>query len=163
MKALLLLRHGKTSWNDPTVSDSLRPLSATGKYNVYQIGKLLKNTKLLPDLIISSSAKRTKDTSTLLAEYIGYNETIYVSELLYETSPIDYVNVISEVSNNIYMVLLVGHNPILENLIQLITSELIILETCSLVHIVLPITKWIEIKTNPKCKLIQRVTIKELD
>ena len=163
MKALLLLRHGKTSWNDPPVSDSLRPLSATGKYNVYQIGKFLKNTKLLPDLIISSSAKRTKDTSTLLAEYIGYNETIYVSELLYETSPIDYINVISEVSNNIYMVLLVGHNPILENLIQLITSELIILETCSLVHIVLPITKWIEIKTNPKCKLIQRVTIKELD
>lgn len=99
----------------------------------------------------------------LLAEYIGYNETIYVSELLYETSPIDYINVISEVSNNIYMLLLVGHNPILENLIQLITSELIILETCSLVHIVLPITKWIEIKTNPKCKLIQRVTIKELD
>jgi phosphohistidine phosphatase len=162
MKALLLL-HGKTSWDEPTVSDSLRPLSATGKYNVYQIGKFLRNTKLLPDLIFSSSAKRAKDTSTLLAEYIGYNETIYVSKLLYETSAIDYINVISEVSNNIYIVLLVGHNPILENLIKLITSELINLETCSLVHIILPITKWIEIKTNPKCKLIQRVTIKELD
>ena len=58
MKTLLLLRHAKTSWDDPTVSDNLRPLSATGKYNVYQIGKFLKNTKLLPDLIISSSAKR---------------------------------------------------------------------------------------------------------
>jgi hypothetical protein len=57
----------------------------------------------------------------------------------------------------------VSYNPILENLIELITSELIILETSSLVHIILPITKWIEIKTNPKCKLIQRVTIEELD
>lgn len=53
----------------------------------------------------------------------------------------------------------VSYNPILENLIEQITSELIILETSSLVHIILPITKWIEIKTNPKCKLIQRVTI----
>ena len=156
MKALLLLRHAKTSWDDPTVYDILRPLSATGKYNVYQIGKFLKNTKLLPDLIISSSAKRAKDTSTLLAESTGYNDTIYVSELLYETSAIDYINVISKVSNNIDMVLLVGHNPILEHLIE------IIMETCSLVHIILPITKWIEIKTNPKCKLIQLVTIKEL-
>lgn len=57
----------------------------------------------------------------------------------------------------------VSYNPILENLIEQITSELIILETSSLVHIILPITKWIEIKTNPKCKLIQRVTIEELD
>ena len=113
-------------------------------------------------MIISSSAKRAKDTSTLLAESTGYNDTIYVSELLYETSAIDYINVISEVSNNISIVLLVGHNPILENLIELITNELIIMETCSLVHILLPITNWKEIKTNPKCKLIQLITIKEL-
>jgi len=163
MKALLLLRHAKTSWDDPTVSDSLRSLSATGKFNVYQMSKFLKNTKLLPDLIISSSAKRAKDTSTLLAESTGYKDTIFVSELLYETTVVDYIKVISEVSNNINMVLLVGHNPILENLIELITNELIIMETCSLVHIILPITKWREIKTNPKCKLIQRVTIEELD
>ena len=162
MKSLLLLRHAKTCRYDPTLSDILRPLSPTGKYNVYQIGEFLKNTKLHPDLIISSSAKRSKDTSTLLAEATGYDDTIYVSELLYETSAIDYINVISEVSNNIDTVLLVGHNPILENLIELITNELIIMETCSLVHIILPITKWIEIKTNPKCKLIQLVTIKEL-
>ena len=162
MKTLLLLRHAKTSWVDLTVSDNLRPLSATGKYNVYQISNFLKNTKLLPDLIISSSAKRAKDTSTLLAESTGYNDSIYVSELLYETTAIDYINVISEVSNKINMVLLVGHNPILENLIELITNELIIMETCSLVHILLPITNWKEIKTNPKCKLIQLITIKEL-
>ena len=162
MKTLLLLRHAKTSWVDLTVSDNLRPLSPTGKYNVYQISNFLKNTKLLPDLIISSSAKRDKDTSTLLAEFAGYNDSIYVSELLYETSAIDYINVISEVSNKINMVLLVGHNPILENLIELITNELIIMETCSLVHILLPITNWKEIKTNPKCKLIQLITIKEL-
>ncbi len=162
MKTLLLLRHAKTSWDDATVSDDLRPLSESGKQNVYRMGKFLKNTKLIPNLIISSCAKRAKDTSTLLAESSGYNKNIDVSESLYETTAQEYIHVISEISNKINMVLLVGHNPILENLIELITNELIIMETCSLVHIILPITKWIEIKTNPKCKLIQLVTIKEL-
>lgn len=82
--------------------------------------------------------------------------------MLYETSAQYYLNVISEISNNINIVLLVGHNPILENLVELITNKLIIMENCSLVHIVLPITGWIEIKTNPKGKLNTLVTIKDL-
>lgn len=162
MKTLLLLRHAKTSWDDVRVSDDLRPLSGTGKLNVYQMGKFLKNTKLIPDLIISSCAKRAKDTSILLAESIGYNKDIDISESLYETAPKEYINVISEISNKINIVLLVGHNPILENLIELITNELIIMETCSLVQIILPISKWIEIKMNPKCQLIKQIRIKEL-
>lgn len=162
MKSLLLLRHAKTSKKDAPISDEMRPLSDSGKHDVYQMGKFLNNTKLFPSLIISSSAKRAKDTSNLLAESIGYNKEVYLSELLYETSAQDYLNVISEISNNINIVLLVGHNPILENFVELITNNLIIMETCSLVHIVLPITRWIEIKKNPKGKLNKLVTIKDL-
>ena len=162
MKSLLLLRHAKTSKKDAPISDEMRPLSDSGKHDVYQMGKFLNNTKLFPSLIISSSAKRAKDTSNLLAESIGYNKEVYLSELLYETSAQDYLNVISEISNNINIVLLVGHNPILENFVELITNNLIIMENCSLVHIVLPITRWIEIKTNPKGKLNKLVTIKDL-
>jgi phosphohistidine phosphatase len=159
MKSLLLLRHAKTRENKTSISDDMRSLSDSGKYEVYKMGKFLKNNKLIPSLIISSSAKRAKDTSNILAESIGYNKDIHLSELLYETNAKHYINVISEISN---MVLLVGHNPILENLIELITNELIIMETCSLVYIFLPITTWIEIKKNPKGKLIKLVTIKEL-
>ncbi len=162
MKSLLLLRHAKTSKKEAPISDEMRPLSDSGKHDVYQMGKFLKNTKLFPSLIISSSAKRAKDTSNLLAESIGYNKEVHLSELLYETSAQDYLNVISEISNNINIVLLVGHNPILENFVELITNNLIIMENCSLVHIVLPITRWIEIKTNPKGKLNKLVTIKDL-
>lgn len=162
MKTLLLLRHAKSREKETSVPDKMRPLSDRGKYDIYKMTKFLKNNKLIPSLIISSSAKRAKDTSNLLAESIGYNNDIHISELLYETNAKHYINVISEISNNINMVLLVGHNPILENLIELITNELIIMETCSLVHILLPITTWIEIKKNPKGKLIKMVTIKEL-
>lgn len=115
-------------------------------------------------MIISSTAKRAKDTSDILAESICYKKEIQLSELLYETNPKNYIiDVISKISNDVNMVLLVGHNPILENLIELITNELIIMENCSLVHIILPITNWMKIKTNPKGRLIKLVTIKELN
>jgi phosphohistidine phosphatase len=61
------------------------------------------------------------------------------------------------------MVLLVGHNPILENLVELITNELRIMKTCSLAHIVLPIKKWLEIKIQTKGKLIEVFDIKSLE
>jgi phosphohistidine phosphatase len=162
MKTLLLLRHAKTSEKETSLPDLIRPLSDSGKYDIYKMTKFLKNTKLIPSLIISSSAKRAKDTSNLLAESIGYNKSIKLSELLYRTEAKDYIHVISEIANNINIVLLVGHNPILENLVKLITNELIIMETCSLVHIILPITTWKEIKINSNGKLIKLVTIREL-
>jgi phosphohistidine phosphatase len=163
MKSVLLLRHAKTSKNDAAVSDDMRPLSVSGKNEVYKIGKFIRNTKLFPSLIISSTAKRAKDTSDILAESICYKKEIQLSELLYETIPKNYIDVISKISNDVNMILLVGHNPILENLIELITNELISMENCSLVHIILPITNSMEIKTNPKGRLIKLVTIKELN
>src|SRR5688500_9410497 len=135
MKSVLLLRHAKTSKNDAAVSDDMRPLSVSGKNKVYKIGKFIRNTKLFPSLIISSTAKRAKDTSDILAESMCYKKEIQLSELLYETIPKNYIDVISKISNDVNMVFLVGHNPILENLIELITNKLIIIENSSLVHI----------------------------
>ena len=162
MKSVVLLSHAKTSKKDAAVSDDMRPLSVSGKNEVYKIGKFIKNTKLFPSLIISSTAKRAKDTSDILAESICYKKEIQLSELLYETIPKNYIDVISKISNDVNIVLLVRRNPILENLIELIKNELIIMENCSLVHIILPITNWMKIKTNPKGRLIKLVTIKEL-
>jgi phosphohistidine phosphatase len=163
MKTLLLLRHAKSSLIDPTLSDSMRPLTYQGKQDVYIIGNLLKNKKLIPDIIICSNAKRAVDTSKLIAEYLNYHDEIHLSKLLYQTTAKDYINVVSEIPDKNNMVLLVGHNPILENLVEIITNELRIMKTCSLAHIVLPIKKWVEIKTWTKGKLIELFDIKSLE
>jgi phosphohistidine phosphatase len=60
------------------------------------------------------------------------------------------------------VVLLVGHNPILEDLVEIITNELKIIKTCSLVHITLPINSWIELETKKKGKLIEQFDISSL-
>ena len=113
MKTLLLLRHAKFSVIEPTLSDSMRPLTYQGKQDVYIIGNLLKNKKLIPDIIICSNAKRAVDTSKLIAEYVNYHNEIHLSKLLYQTTAKDYINVISEIPDKNNMVLLVGDNPIL--------------------------------------------------
>lgn len=166
MKTLLLLRHAKSSLNDPTLSDNMRPLSYQGKHDVHIIRKFLKNKKLIPNMIISSTAKRAVETANLIAEYIDYHNEIHLSDLLYQTTTKDYINVISKIpnkNNNNNIVLLVGHNPILETLVEIITNELRIMKTCSLVHIVLSINSWVELKTPTKGKLIELFDIKSLE
>src|SRR5688500_463233 len=166
MKTLLLLRHAKSSWNDNTLVDQKRPLNQRGKKDAPIMGDYLKNNKLTPDLIISSTAKRAKDTSKLVAEHCGYNKDIQSSKLLYgTTTPRDYLTTIGEISNKHHRVLLIGHNPILEEVLETVTGEQIRMKTCSLVHISLPINFWSEVKddTNTKGKLVDVVKVKKLN
>ena len=163
MKTLLLLRHAKSSVIEPTLSDSMRPLTYQGKKDVSIIGNILKNKNLIPDIIICSTAKRAVETSKLIAEYVNYHNEIHLSKLLYQTSTKDYINVISDIPDKNNTVLLVGHNPILETLVEIITNELRIMKTCSLVHIVLSINSWIDLKSQTKGKLIELFDIKSLE
>ena len=165
MKTLFLLRHAKSSWNDNTLVDQKRPLNQRGKKDAPIMGEYLKNKKLTPDLIISSTAKRAKDTSKLVAEHCGYNKDIQESELLYGTTSRDYVTAIGGISDKHHRVLLIGHNPILEEVLEIVTGEQIIMKTCSLAHISLPINSWSEVKddTNTKGKLVDVVKVKKLN
>jgi phosphohistidine phosphatase len=166
MKTLLFLRHAKSSWKDITLVDHKRPLNKRGKKDAPIMGDYLKNNKLTPDLIISSTAKRAKDTSKLVAEHCGYNKDIQSSKLLYVTiTPRDYLITIGGISNKYHRVLLIGHNPILEEVLETVTGEQIRMKTCSLVHISLPIKFWKEVKdnTNTKGKLIDVVEVKKLN
>ena len=165
MKTLLFLRHAKSSWKDSTLIDHKRPLNKRGKKDAPIMGDYLKNKKLTPDLIISSTAKRAKDTSELVAEHCGYNKDIQSSKLLYGTTTQDYLTTIGGISNKYHRVLLIGHNPILEEVLEAVTGEQVRMKTCSLVHISLPIKFWKEVKddTNTKGKLIDVVKVKKLN
>ncbi len=141
-KTLFLLRHGKSSWEDTGINDHERSLNKRGLKDAPKMGKLLRKLKVIPDLIISSSAKRAVDTATYVSEYCGYNKKIEINELLYFTSPQDYLNVISEVSNVNKVILIVGHNPILEQLLEKLTNKIETLPTCALVQLNINIPDW---------------------
>jgi len=163
MKTLLILRHGKSSWDDPELRDHDRPLKKRGKRDAPRMGKLLKKEKLIPELIVTSTAERASRTADLVAEHCGYKGTIQRTENLYHGSPDDFVNVLSEVANNPDRVLIVGHNPGFEELLQTLTGRSERLPTAALARVSLPVGRWHELDRETKGTLENVWRPKELD
>jgi phosphohistidine phosphatase len=142
MKILLILRHAKSSWKFPDLSDHDRPLNRRGKRDAPRMGRLLKEKGLVPDLVISSTATRAKDTATAVAKHSGYKGRKINFESLYAAEPAAYLTVLRDVADNYQQVLIVGHNPSVEELIETLTGEIHIIPTCTLVQIEFDIEKW---------------------
>lgn len=161
MKTLLILRHAKSSWKHPELSDHDRPLNKRGKHDAPLMGSQLKKRKLIPDLIISSTAIRAKETALVVAQAVGYTEKIILLPSLYATSPSAYIQAISETADdkNYSIVLVIGHNPGLEELIEVLTGDFQQLSTCALAIIELPIEKWSILKQSHG-KLVECISIK---
>jgi phosphohistidine phosphatase len=84
MKKLYLVRHAKSSWEDSSLDDIDRPLNGRGKNNAPEMGERLKKQGILPDLLISSPAKRAMSTAKKIAERVGYSKKeILIDENLY--------------------------------------------------------------------------------
>ena len=154
MKSVLILRHAKSSWKDPDIDDHDRPLNKRGKHDAPLMGKLLENEHLQPDLIISSTAKRAHSTAKRVAESLGYKGKITLDRSLYAAEPAAYINALRHLSNEYIRVLMVGHNPGVEELVRLLTGEEHIMPTCSLVHIKFSVNSWNEINYKSRGKLL---------
>jgi phosphohistidine phosphatase len=124
MRQLILIRHAKSSWSDPTLNDFDRPLNKRGKRDAPFMAKLLFKKNIRPDLIISSPAKRTKLTALEFAEQFGIkNENILWDDNLYLASYSTLIKKLKQLDNNINTVLIVGHNPGLTDLHNFLCKE----------------------------------------
>ena len=155
MKSVLILRHAKSSWKHPDVSDHDRPLNKRGKRDAPRMGELLQDKHLVPDFIVSSTAKRAHSTAKAVAKAAGYKGDITLNQSLYAAPPRAYIDALRDLSNRYVRVLMVGHNPGLEQLVDMLTGEEHTMPTCSLVHVELRINSWTEIDYKTKGKLIE--------
>jgi phosphohistidine phosphatase len=153
MKSLLVLRHAKSSWKHPELADHDRPLNKRGKRDAPLMGRLLKNKSLVPDKIISSTAIRARSTVEAVAKASGYKGEIILNKSLYAAGPEAYLGVIHDLSDEYVRVLIVGHNPGLEELVELLTAEIHLMPTCSLAHVKLRVDKWLDIENKIKGKV----------
>lgn len=145
MKSLLILRHGKSSWKNPNLPDHERPLNRRGKRNAAQIGLLIQKENLTPDVIYASSAKRTRATAKRVAKKSNYSGLIFKVKDLYLATGETYLHLVHQGSDSVNCVLLVGHNPGLEELLTALTGEQSALPTAALAQVELPIDTWSEI------------------
>ena len=163
MKTLLVLRHAKSSWSDPTVDDHDRPLNARGTRDAPRMGLLIRELHLTPDVIISSDAVRARVTAAAVAEALGFGEEIRRERRLYLASPSDIVAVVRTVPAPATIAMIVGHNPGLEELVERLSGESNELPTAALAQIALPIERWRDLKVSTRGQLIGLWRPKELE
>lgn len=163
MKTLLVLRHAKSSWDHPNLSDHDRPLNGRGEKDAPRMGKLLKKRQLVPDLIISSTALRAKQTAEAVAEQCGYVREIEFTEQFFHAEPQIYLKKLATVDEQHHSVMVVGHNPGLEDLVNHLAQVRETFTTANLAWIELPIAHWSDLKVSTTGILRQLWRPKELE
>ncbi len=148
MKTLLLLRHAKSSRNDRSVRDFDRPLNERGLKAAAVVGEQMRQMQLQPNLLLSSPAWRAKQTTQIVIESARLSAELRFDCLIYEASAPRLFEIVSRIEETANIVLLVGHNPGFEELLELLTGETRHLPAAALARIELDVDKWSEIRTG---------------
>lgn len=148
MKTLLLLRHAKSSWKDTNARDFDRPLNQRGLKAAPAIGRLIRKRKLQLDLVLSSPAERARQTTQLVFEAAGLKTELRYDERIYEASAERLFEIVSQIDDEADVVMLVGHNPGLEDLLATLVGEGRSFPTAALAHIALDIEKWNKLRAG---------------
>jgi len=111
MKTLILLRHGKSDWEDDGLPDHDRPLAKRGLKSAKAMGRFLRRAQQFPDAAVTSSAVRARATLEKAFEEGGWSCPVRVSEALYEADPEHVLSEILVEPDTTERLLLVGHEP----------------------------------------------------
>ena len=117
MKHLILLRHAKSSWDDPNLDDFDRPLAPRGEKDAPKMGRALNAASSLPDLVVCSTATRARQTAAIALKAAGYKGPVRHEDRIYEASVEALIDVVRSIDDAVDTAMLVGHNPGFEMLI----------------------------------------------
>jgi phosphohistidine phosphatase len=150
MKYLLLMRHAKSSWDNPGESDFDRTLNERGKKDAPEMAHRIKRKEFNPQLMVCSPAKRTQKTAKLVAEVLGYNEKkIELETSMYDADISDLLHTIRSFEDDTNRVMMIGHNPGFTGLIGTLTSSLIAnLPTSGVALIRFDVKSWKQISSH---------------
>lgn len=123
MKTLLLVRHAKSDWGDPGLSDFDRPLNERGKEDAPAMALRLHDKKIRVDAFIASPAKRAKKTATIFAKQYGVDkDDIIFRDELYGAATTVFYDVILSANNKLNSIAIFSHNPGITDFANLLTS-----------------------------------------
>jgi phosphohistidine phosphatase len=162
MRTLYLLRHAKSSWKDANQPDFDRPLAGRGRRASEAVGLFLKEKEITFDLVVSSPAVRARQTIEFVLRSAKQRPELRFDERIYEATVGRLLEIVSQLENEHKAVLLVGHNPGMQELLSLLTGQSEEYPTAALTKIAFKNLKWAEVG-NKKGSLEWLVKPKELD
>ncbi|MBI2253863.1 MAG: histidine phosphatase family protein [Proteobacteria bacterium] len=122
MKTLILMRHAKSAWDAGDVADHDRPLSDRGRAAAPAVGRWLKEQKLLPDLVMCSTAARAAQTLELLRPNLPKDVTVQMADCLYMALPREMLAALAKIKDAA-TILLIGHNPGIGSLAHWLSAQ----------------------------------------
>jgi phosphohistidine phosphatase len=123
VKRLHILRHAKSSWDDPDLADHERPLAPRGERAAVRIAEHVRREGIAPELLLCSTALRARQTLAALLPVLSGDVEIQLEEALYRAGVEAVLGRLREVNDAVGSVLLVGHNPTLHELALALTSR----------------------------------------
>jgi phosphohistidine phosphatase len=116
MSRLYLLRHAKAGWAEPGMRDFDRPLTETGRRDAKAVGTAMRASGLIPDLVLCSTARRARETWECVADTIGpIMAPPAFTDSLYSCDAAGYLSVVRNAADKLSSLLVVGHNPMIED------------------------------------------------
>jgi phosphohistidine phosphatase len=146
MRTVFIMRHGKSRWDEEGIPDIGRKLSARGKHDAHALGEILALSESAPDRTVASPARRATGTAKRVARAWGYDGQIVVDERLYEGTREGCLTLLRQLNQAVGSVLLVGHNPHLEEMALLLGGRALSMGTCTVARIDVPIDRWSELR-----------------
>ena len=125
--------------------DVQRPLNGRGRRASQTVGNFLKREKIIPDLVLSSSAIRARQTTDIVIEAAKLHTDLRFDERIYEAGAERLLEVVRQIEKSKKTVLLVGHNPALEELLKMLTGAVELMPTATLAKVVLSTSNWADI------------------
>jgi phosphohistidine phosphatase len=171
MKRLSVLRHAKSSWDDPHLDDFDRPLNERGWKSARRIGAEMKRRHMRFDLVLASTAARVRETIDGVQEEFDFDAPIQFEPRIYMTTEGTLLELIRALPEKVKAPLLVGHNPDLEHLLVGLTHDdkdglrrriASKYPTAALAVVELPAKKWADIESGSG-EIVELILPKELD
>jgi phosphohistidine phosphatase len=162
LKQLFIVRHAKSSWDSPELSDHDRPLNRRGKQDAPRMAQWLWEYGIIPDRIVSSTAKRARKTAEVIAQRCDIAERLELSRDLYFGDMESWTELLKGSDAEAACVMLVGHNPGLEEFLEHLTGQYERLPTATMAHVELPAETWREFHIEAGVRLVMVQRPKEL-
>jgi len=122
-RRVVVIRHAKSSWDDPTLRDHDRPLAKRGENALAGLHRHIENLQLEPQLVLCSSSRRTSQTLDGIRDVLGPQARISVESTLYGADAEQLLDVLRGLGDEISTVFLIGHNPGAVELISLLAAD----------------------------------------
>lgn len=142
MRSLYLLRHAKSSWKDDSIPDFDRPLKKRGREAAEKVGKRLGKERFSNPVLISSPALRTRETTGIVLKASNLKVPVSFDERIYEADLSQLLTVVADVESDKMELVLVGHNPGMEYLVDFLTDSGQNMPTAALAKIILETASW---------------------